>query len=342
MKGRDPTMKSHLALGVAAAAALTIAPAVQGQPPADPQARPSQTVVVADPDSPAMRAYSQQQKRRIEVEKELKKLRHKHFGSIAVAEIRQAGIAKLREYTDPAIYPSLIEIFKSEADDVRSALVEHFADLKSEAGDAALAWMAVHDRDASMRRSATDRLLGRTSELGQVPDSVKLVIEGSLKKENDQVVTAAGQLAQGLNVLEAIPWLISAQFGGGGGSSNALAGADRKGDLAWIVIGKQTAFVSDLTPVVSESAVAFDPTMSVITEGVELRIQDAAVVTYRTFIHGILVDMSTRDWGKPTGGLGWDPNAWKRWYLEEYRPFLTARAQTARTPHADPAPPGGG
>lgn len=334
---------------LAAAAVLGFAPAAFGQAsgtPANPQERPGGSVVAADPESPAMRLYAEQQKRRIAVEKELKKLRHKYFGSMEVVEIRQTGIAKLREYTDPAIYPSLIEIFKSEGDDVRSALVDHFADRKTEAGDAALAWMAVYDRDAAMRKSATDRLLARRKQLGGVPDTVKMVIEGSLKKENDQVVSAAGQLAQGLNVLEAIPWLIAAQFGGGGGSSstnNALSGVDRKGDLAWIVIGKQIAFVSDLTPVVSDSAVGFDPTISVITEGVVLRIQDAAVTTSRTEIHNVLIDMSTKDWGKSTGGLGWDPNAWKKWYAEEYRPFLVARAETAKSaePAAVPVPPGG-
>lgn len=105
MNGPDPTMKSLAVLGVAVATAL--APAALAQPATDatdPQGRPRQSVVIDDPESPAMRIYAQQQKRRIETEKELKKLRHKHFGSMAVGEIRQAGIARLREYTDPAIY----------------------------------------------------------------------------------------------------------------------------------------------------------------------------------------------------------------------------------------------
>lgn len=43
------------------------------------------------------------------------------------------------------------------------------------------------------------------------------------------------------------------------------------GQIANISVGTQVAFVSDLTPVVSESSAAFDPQLEVVTEGVVLR-----------------------------------------------------------------------
>jgi hypothetical protein len=281
-----------------------------------------------DPESPASRAYAAQQKQRIEAERELKKIRHKHFGVVKVTEIRQAGIAKLREYTDPAIYPSLVSIFKDEGLDVRTALLDHFADRHTEEGDAAMAWMAVYDKDTGIQAAARDRLLSRRSESGQNSRLVKLVVYGALQSENEHAIAGAADLAAGLSMTDAIPWLIAAQVGGGGAGAGS-GEADRDGDLGWIVVGKQVAFVSDLTPVVSESAVGFDPQLSTITEGVLLRVHDAVVITYRTEVHNSLVGLSSASWGQPTKGLGWDQKAWENWYRREYVPCITDLA--ART-----------
>lgn len=295
-----------------------------------------------DPEHPATRAYAAQQKKRVEAERELKKIRHKHFGSMRVTEIRQAGIAKLRTYTDSALFPSLVGIFKNEALDVRTALLDHFTDQQSDEGDAAVAWMGVHDADPNIRAAARDRLLATKSRSGENSRLVKLVVYNALQSENEQAIAGAADLAAGLDMTEAIPWLIAAQVGGAAGAGTGAQ--DREGDLGWIVVGKQVAFVSDLTPIVSESAVGFDPQLSVITEGVLLRVHDAVVITYRTEVNNALIGISSRDWGRPTRGLGWDSDAWKRWYREEYIPFRVERAEAERLAKqnapAEPTEPG--
>lgn len=45
------------------------------------------------------------------------------------------------------------------------------------------------------------------------------------------------------------------------------------GQVANIYVATQTAFISDLSPIVGESAVGFDPTIAVVTEGVTLRVE---------------------------------------------------------------------
>ncbi|MBL8964496.1 MAG: hypothetical protein KF787_04150 [Phycisphaeraceae bacterium] len=256
------------------------------------------------------------------MEQELRKIRVKHFGSIRRAEIRQEGILRLREYTDPVIYPSLITIFERERHDVRTAILDMLLEQESEKADVALAWVAAFDRDEVVRAEALDRLGRRIEAVGDIPAGVRAMIYRGLRSGSETKVNGSAELAQSLKFFDAIPWLITAQFGGPGSSGRGQA--EPRGDLAYIVVGTQTAFVSDLTPIVSDSAVAFDPTLSTLTTGTILRIQDAVVTTHRTIVQTVLVRMTTEAWGYPTDGLGFDGPRWWRWYREDYLPSLSA------------------
>lgn len=282
-------------------------------------------LTILDPDSPAGKAYAAEQRKRLEIERQLKKIRAKHFGTIKNVELRQAGIAKLRQFTDPQTYASLVEVTKGEADDVRTAVLDHLWDQKNEAADTAIAWMGVFDRDAGFRERAIAKVRSRMMEAGEAPRPVVRLVQGALRSDNEQAIVAAANMASGLSLYEAIPWLIAAQIQAPTQTGAQLGSGAPAGDLAYIVVGRQVAFVSDLTPVVSDSAVGFDPTLGVVTEGVVLRIGDAVVTTFRTEVHNALVDLSTRDWGRSTMGFGYDTNAWRSWYLNDYRPFVEAR-----------------
>lgn len=292
------------------------------------------------PDDPRVKEYARQQKMRVEIERELYKLRADYFRNIRNTEIRQAGIAKLRQYTDPVIYPSLIKIFGREEMDVRTAILDMLADARNDEADTTLTWSAIFDRDPKYRDAAATRLQRRMSENGGQPTPrIKSVIAEGLKSPLDDELKAAAQLADTLSLYEAIPMLISAQLGGGTTVGSAGGGGDEA--LAYILVGTQTAFVSDLEPVVGDSAVAFDPQLSVITEGTVLRVIDATVVTYRTEVHNALVRMSSRAWGRSTEHLGWDIPAWRRWYAEEFVPHMrtqqaAAKADGATTPTETP------
>lgn len=290
--------------------------------------------IVKDQESPQAMEYARQRKVRKELEKEIRKLRFEHFRTKNTA-LRQEGILKLREYTDPAVFPLLIEIFQNDDEQVRLAILDHIMDTATEEGDTTLAWVGVFDKDTSMRTAAIDRLRRRVAKVGNAPYNVRLVVYQGLRSRQNTTMASAANLANMLNIAEAIPWLIASQVtgapqGGGGG-----AGQNNTGYLAYIAVGRQVAFVSDLTPVVGEGAVAFDPQLSVVNEGVLLRIQDATVYSYHTEVNSALVDLSSRLSGESTRDMGWDVHAWQRWYAQTFAPAWEARQREPKA--AQPA-----
>ncbi|MBC7773640.1 MAG: hypothetical protein H7210_14185 [Pyrinomonadaceae bacterium] len=328
-------------LAIAGTASIGVA-----QEAAKPTA-PSSPVAVTIPSDEAPLSLKDQ-------EKQIRKLRLKFLGSINKTELRQLGIAKLRQYTDPLIFPRMLEIFRRDKPDVRSALLDHFNDQKSEEGDATLAWAAVFEKDAWYRAEASARLVKRVEVLRQqgaekraaasatanvpvaapapstpssknilvdpdVPWRVKKIISSGVQQEDDTIAGAAGNLAGDLNLFEVIPLLINTQVQGGGAAG---AGGGNDGALAFIMVGTQQAFVSDLTPVVGTNAVGFDPTLAVVTSGTVLRIDGASVITYRTIIHYALTRLANAAWdGRKTEPLGFDQKKWAEWYNKELLPY---------------------
>lgn len=303
-------------------------------PEAEPtEATPGPAPAAPERAVPVTNVSLQEAKHRVEVERDLRKLRAKYFGPIRNREIRQIGIDKLREYTDAQIYPSLLSIFEREDKDVRTAIIEHLADQKTDEADATIAWGAVYDKQEWFRQTAGKRLRERTQDAG-VPNMVKWVVASGLKSPSDTEVASAANLAGQLKLFEAIPMLINAQVTGGGGGGLPPAIAD-------IIIGTQQAFIADLQPVVGDNAVAFDPTLGVVTDGTVLRILGASVVTYRTEVNRALVGLADSGWdGRSTASLGWDNSAWRAWYANEFKPYRAKlEAQAAVAPAAPAAKP---
>ncbi len=298
------------------------------------QGRAPAIVELPDAASPAVRSEIQQNRSRAEMERELKRIRALHFKSMRNVEIRQAGMDRLKSYTDPIIFPSLLELFRREREDVRRSVLDHLHDQGTDEADATLAWAAIFEKDAWMRVEAGARLRDRTDSTGVVSNRVKLAIERGLRGEREREMVAAAELANLLNLFEAIPAIISAQIGADD------AGDGQQGALADILVATQQAFVRDLQPVVGDNAVAFDPEVGVVTSGTILRVMGAYVVTYRTEVHAPLVDLSTRAWGgRSTASLGWDNPAWHAWYTGELVPYLAAQEQTpAEASAKEPAP----
>lgn len=299
--------------------ALMLFPAAQAalaqeRPAEAPDRAPAPAIEVPSPAEVLEQREKEARKRRSVMERELKKIRAKFIHNIKNVELRQLGILKIREYTDPAIFPALLEIFRKEGDDVRGAVLDHLADIGSENADATLAWAAIYEKDPAFRDMARKRLVQRAAVMGEVPRKIRSVVAQGLRDRDEDVLTSAAQVAHLLKLAEAIPMLINAQVGG------EARGDDGRGALAYILIGQQQAFVSDLTPVVGDSAVAFDPELSVLTTGTVIRIFDAAVVTYRIDIHNSLIGLSSELWGRSTAGLGWDQIAWREWYAKEFLP----------------------
>jgi hypothetical protein len=275
-------------------------------------------VKVPNPDDPTEKAYIAAQKKRVDMDRELRLIRAKYFRGINNTEIRQVGLSKLRAFTDPAVYPALLELFKDDQKDVREAILDHLIDRENDEADAAVAWAAVFDDDKWFRREAGQRLLERTERVG-VSNRIKSVVATGLRTNRTNEVVAAAELAGVLTLYEAIPMLINAQVQGDP-PQRAADGGDAA--LAYILVGQQVAFVSDLTPVVGDSAVAFDPTLSVATDGVVLRVINAVVVTYRVEVHNALIGLANAGWdGRDTSPMGWDEKKWRDWHAADFVPY---------------------
>lgn len=288
-----------------------------------------------DPDSPEARAYAAFMRRTREIERDLRLIKRRHFGGMRSLERREIGLTKLRAFTDEAAILPMTELFDSEQPDVRSAVLDHFASMRTEAGDTALAWEAIHGEDEWYRARAGEHLAERIEADGKMPGRADAVIRRALLGPDNAAAIAASELASSLKLYEYIPLMATAQIARGGGGGG---GRDGTGDLGWIMIGQQTSFVSDLVPVVSNNAVGLDPQIGVVSDGALLRVHDAVVTVYRTEIHRILVGMTTPAWGRSTGELGFDAGEWREWYDNEFVPHLTAESQTAGSLDSDTEP----
>ncbi len=301
----------------AAAQHLVTEPDAPASVPADPWMEH----LLPDPDDPRVRAYAEHQRHRAQKALEIRRFRSTYFGTGSSTETRQIGLALLREkYNEPALYSLLLEVFEHDSVEVKSGLLDMFADAGTDEADATLAWVAVHDAEADTRDAALARLTDRVAAVEGVSDRIKLVVAGGLKEEASAPAIAAAGLAEAFKLYEMVPLMIAAQVGG-----NTPSAQTRTGNLGWIIIGQQTAFVSDLQPVVSNGAVGFDPTLSVVTEGVVLEINDAAVYTYRTEIFYSLTRLTSDALGRPTGTWGMDEPKWWAWYADEWKPWMEAR-----------------
>lgn len=247
--------------------------------------------------------------------KQIRRIRHEHFGAIRSPSIRQDGIDLLAEFTDPAAFAPMIEELEREKEDVKLGLMDHFRDQGDE-GQAALAWMAIHESEPAIRNEALRRMVT------PVREPVRYVLNAALRSKEHEVANAAASLAGALNVIEAIPLLIFAQ-------ATATGSADSQGDLAWIAIQTQRAYVQNLVPVVGDGSGAFQPVVGIVSEGVVMRVVDAVVIEYRTPVHGALVNLTSNDWGQPTDYLGYNIRAWWDWFNTQYVPYKREQAQAA-------------
>ncbi len=264
-----------------------------------------------------------------DAERALRKLRADYFDQARPAKDRQVAIAKVAEYADPKFYPAIVEVLVAAGGDAATVALDHLAAQDNDEAEVSIAWTAVFDKRAATRDAAKQRLAARFKAHERRPENLRLIVYQALAHGSEDAKREGAQLANQLGLIEAIPLLITAQVGGGGASGAGGGGGLSQGDLAYILVGTQQAFVEDLEPVVGESAVAFDPQLATITEGTILRIIDAHAVIYRADVRTALVDLTTREWGKPTDHLGWSQKAWRDWHKDEFQPFI-ARREAAR------------
>ncbi|MCA9310095.1 MAG: hypothetical protein KDA21_02755 [Phycisphaerales bacterium] len=285
-----------------------------------------------DPNDPVVQAYIAERRMIRAAEREMKRLRARSFGSMRNVEIRQMGLLQIREWEDPMFWPSLLDVFGDEQEDVRGALLDIFENAASDAGDAALMWEAILNDNEANREQAFNRVRRRAAARSEadedpIPTGSARILAHAIRYGAEDERTSAAHAIRALRILEAIPLLITGQISSGATASGTGGIPPEDKSLAWILIGRQTAYVADVTPVVGNGSVAFDPELGILTTGTILRIIDAAVITYHSEVHASLIDLTSEAWGQSTASLGYDLPAWRAWYEEQFLPDLAARRE---------------
>lgn len=269
----------------------------------------------------ATRAFVQNQKL---AEREIKRIRLQYIRRNN-DDLRAQGFARLEKYTAPSEVSALMACLKDEGPEVQKWLVDHIATrVDQDVAQATLAYLAIYDSEPSFRQAARARVSGTAT------DRTRWVIERSLASPDPLIAGGGSGLALQLHLIEAIPHLIAAQ------SQRLNTGGE--GDIAWIAVGTQRYFVSDLTPVVGEGSAGFDPTLTPYTEGTVVAIRDAVAISYRYEVHTNLVNLIKADTGQDVE-YGFDQDRWIRWYHDEYLPMKKAQLQQQQLPPGDPAAP---
>lgn len=224
---------------------------------------------------------------------------------------RARGFAQLADWTDPSSWSPLWKVMREEGDDVRLAVLDHFAS-QGGLGQAQLAQIAIRDDDPAMRHEASRRIPRPAGP------EVLAVLDEALRSPTHAIANQAGLLAGRVDAFGAIPALIFAQA--------TVDEARSKADLAWIAIATRQSYVANVIPIVGNSSGAFQPVIGSVASGVVMRVQDAVVYTYRADVHNALVSLTTRDAGRATADFGWDMRRWWTWFNTEYVPAMRARA----------------
>lgn len=294
-------------------------------------------------DASAADRFREEQSQRRSVDRELRALRHRHF-STKHAPTRQAGLDALRStYDRPALYPLLIDVFAKEDRDVQSVLLEMFAGSASDAGDGALAWSALFGRARTTRDQAMLLVQDRVRSSGEVPLAIRLTLRQGITSHDPAIQARTANLIDKLDLGDLVQWLIAAQATAARPGQQMGEAPSGRGGLAFIAIGQQTAYVSDLQPIVAEGAVAFDPQLSIVTTGVVVRIDDAYAYSYNMDVHHALVRLTSRLTDQDTAPMGFDYTRWMRWYATVFEPVWKERQAKLRAPApgAEAAPGGG-
>ncbi len=294
---------------------------------------------IISPDDPRLKPYRDLRKKQVALEKELKKLRAKHFRA-QHKPTREAGLKTLAEYNQPWMVQPLIEVFQEDQGaDVREAIVTILRTQASDEGDRGLAWLACGNEDPAWNQAAIDGLSVRLKDLKQKPTSGMLaVFQGGVASKTQRIADASARAVAGLDLYEMIPFLIQAQAPAPPATSPI--GRPRNGPLAWVAIAQQQAYIADLEPIVADNAVAFNPVPGVVSSGVVLVINDAAVTFSPVVIHQSLVRLANKAMagagGQPTDGLRLNTGAWKDWYFAAGEKAI-AKAVEERTASEKPA-----
>ncbi len=200
------------------------------------------------------------------------------------------------------------DLLRSDPEVRRRALAE-FRRLPGD-GPSTLVGLAV-EADEPVR---LDALASLPEEL---PPAALARLSAALRSSRELHVNRAAMIAGAHGAAALIPDLIAAQY---------EPPRERRGDEAWIAIGKSISYIAGAVPVVGDASGAFQPVPGTIFEGSVLRIMESVVEIYRTEVHVALASVVERATGEPAPPFGYDRERWLAWHRESYPALAKAHA----------------
>ena len=248
---------------------------------------------------------------------ECERIEDEHFSRGASDAQRAEGIRELQSITAPEAFLPMIERFHDDEDDVRRAMLEHFA-TQGDEGQAALAWTAIHAKDPILRNESVRRLTRPANQL------VLELIDFGLRHSNQHIATHAAHLVNTLDITDAIPMLINSQI-----TSIETNQRGALGSGGFIRSGQQISYVAGLRPVFGPGVAAYQPIIGTINEGFAVDSGTGRKLICRPGIHRSLVLLTSRDFGSSTESFGYDVNQWHDWHRSTYLPYKEAQRKKA-------------
>lgn len=151
-----------------------------------------------------------------------------------------------------------------------------------------------------------------------LPPEALALLADELASGRELFVNRAAMIAGAHGAATLIPNLIAAQY---------EPPRERRGDEAWIAIGKSISYIAGAVPIVGDASGAFQPVPGTIFEGSVLRIMESVVEVYRTEVHVALASTVEAATGLPAPPFGYDRDRWLAWYRDEFPALARAHAE---------------
>lgn len=289
-------------------------------------------------------AQRQWNKRRFDAERELRLLRGTAFRETRDTAKREAGLTKLRGFTDPAAFAPMIDILADQRDDVLLTILDVFEASPSGLGEGSLAGAMLHFKSPTAQAAAATRLAARIASHGVLNSETRGVLDAAIRGSDDRARLAALEFIDNNNLVEFIPSLISGQ--------TFTRNDDSGGDTASITTGTELTYVRSVRAVVAGNVVAFDPEIGYLNTGATMSVRNVFVIIRRVEVNAVLVKLTDTltgedqfpDQSMGSTRFGYDARAWTNWYQQKGMPMVKealdariAAAQTSRAATQAPA-----
>jgi hypothetical protein len=263
------------------------------------------------------------QYRRNQWKSQFEQLDKKALSGWFLSDEAQAAQQEIMAIRDPAAVQPLLEVFGGQsAAEKRLMAVQAVAAIGGE--DAALGLLNALVRDPDVKVVATARRALVATDSPKVLLAMNNILRSDDGQARDRVAPVLADLGIGDSVLGLINSLVTSE-------SYVIHHAIDQTQRSWIVIGTQQNYVANLTPVVAEAAVGFQPTIGTVLTGslldVKAMVEPWDEHVSRIVTHPAVLNALQRLTGQD---FGYDIRAWHAWYFSQ---------QAAARKGAPPAPP---